>query len=460
MPPVGGSSGSAALVLRNVPSLVVARRSRRSASSYDPRREYVLRYRAKRHRDLPHVVKFSGGRSSGMLLFTLLTNGLLNPDRGDAIVFNNTASEHPDTYRFARNCREAAKQYQIPFFWVEFQTYEDVRDGEWTRLPTYRLVNDQPRSSDNADGFHWRGEVFEELLSWSGYVPNQFTRICTQRMKLEATRMFLKDWLAGKDRIPRLGHHGKSSRIGADTLYRRHLRNRGSVPRDVLLRKRSYALARPHYRPEQRYGDFSPVWQLFESPGQRGVFGDKAYFGPDGVEYLAFVGLRGDETARVKRVEDRNSGPASSGYEGEHVYMPLADMCVGRADVNTFWDFQEWGLCLPGEGGLSNCVYCFLKGFANLQRVHTRMESRKEDDVPGFGSLVNTPSDIAWWQRMERTYGRDLREERREIRGNPTNDFVGFFGASSGFSYDKLAESEESDLSEFSNTVLPCECTE
>ena len=47
------------------------------------------------------------------------------------------------------------------------------------------------------------------------------------------------------------------------------------------------------------------MWQLFESPGQRGVFGDKAYFGPDGVEYLAFVGLRGDETARVKRVEDR-----------------------------------------------------------------------------------------------------------------------------------------------------------
>ena len=132
-----------------------------------------------------------------MLLFTLLGNRILDPERGDVIVFNNTSSEHPDTYRFARDCRKASSQYGVPFFWVEFQTYEDAHNGEWTRIPSYRLVNDRPKSSDNPDGFHWRGEVFEELLSWSGYVPNQFSRICTQNMKLEATRLFLKDcWLA------------------------------------------------------------------------------------------------------------------------------------------------------------------------------------------------------------------------------------------------------------------------
>ena len=303
-----------------VPKLVVSNRLRK-IEQYDPTKQYEFRYRAKGHRNLPHVVKFSGGRSSGMLLFALLENKILDPDRGDVIVFNNTSSEHPDTYRFARDCKEAASRYEVPFFWVEFQTYEDARYGEWTRLPSYRLVNDHPKSPDNPDGFHWRGEVFEELLSWSGYVPNQFSRSCTQNMKLEATRMFLKDWLACKETIPRLGHHGNSSRIDMDVMYRRHRRNQGAVPKEIFHRKRSYALARPHTRPKQQYNDFSPVWRPFHNNALKGrVYGDKAWFGDGGVEYVAFVGLRADEQLRVKRVEARNTGPGASGYAGEHVY--------------------------------------------------------------------------------------------------------------------------------------------
>ena len=53
--------------------------------SYDPHKIHSFRYRAKRHRELPHVVKFSGGRSSGMLLFALLENDLLKQQRGDVV---------------------------------------------------------------------------------------------------------------------------------------------------------------------------------------------------------------------------------------------------------------------------------------------------------------------------------------------------------------------------------------
>ena len=140
----------------------------------------LFRYRDPSHKELPHIVKYSGGLSSGLLLFTLLKNGLLDADRGDAIVFNNTSAEHPETYLFARRCMRECESYGVPFFWIEFQTYEDARKGEYTRVPSYRLTNDQPHSLDNEDGFHWRGEVFEELISWSGYVPNQFSRICTR----------------------------------------------------------------------------------------------------------------------------------------------------------------------------------------------------------------------------------------------------------------------------------------
>ena len=443
-----------------VPKLVVLGR-RRSSRRRDTTGAYDLRYRAKVHRELPHVVKFSGGRSSGMLLFALLENRLLDPDRGDVIVFNNTACEHPGTYWFVQDCEKASRRYGIPFFWVEFQTYEDSRNGEWTRLPSYRLVNDRPWSKGNPDGFHWRGEVFEELLSWSGFVPNQFRRICTKKMKLEPTRMFLRDWLASKESIPRLGHYGSRSRMTARAMHRRHIRKQGAVPWEVFTRKKEFLLSRPHFRPEQWYGDFSEAWRPFRNRALEGkIFGDQAVFRKGGVEYVAFVGLRGDERIRVQRVAARNAGPGSQGYEGEHVYMPLADMEVTREDVNAFWDRQVWDLALPKAGSLSNCVFCFLKGAANLGDVHERMDAEKRLEVPGFGSLRDTPSDIGWWIRMERTYSRDLKAEGRKITGTPASTVIGFFGAKTNFSYKFLAKVGKTEVASYSSTLLPCDCTE
>ena len=61
------------------------------------------------------------------------------------------------------------------------------------------------------------------------------------------------------------------------------------------------------------------------------------------------------------------------------------------------------------------------------------MEDEKHHDAPEFGSLLDTPSDVAWWKRMEKTYARDLEAEGREITGNPETPIVGFFGTG-GFS--------------------------
>ena len=440
--------------IRDVPRLTVSRRLRKPPPKHDPTREYQFRYRAKKHGSLPHVVKFSGGRSSGMLLFALLENRILDPDRGDVIVFNNTAAEHPDTYRFVHDCMRTARRYGVPFFQIEFQTYEDARQGEWTRLPSYRLVNEQPKSAANDEGFHWRGEVYEELLSWTGYVPNQFNRICTRHLKLDVTRNFLKDWLASKPTIPRLGHYGNASRLDPDATFRRHQGNQGGVPKHIFLRKRAYVWSRPHFRPEQRYAHFFPEWKPFENSALKGkTFGDKAWFGKRGVEYVAFIGLRGDEPHRIQRVEERNEG--TGGYEGEHVYMPLNDMAVTRKDVNAFWERQDWDLALPKDTSVSNCVYCFLKGAANLDAIHARMEEAAKTEAPGFGPLRDTPCDLRWWMKIEAEYGRDLRAEGRTIRGNATH--IGFFG-SHPFAYKDMATGR--DLGTLSETMLPCDCTE
>ncbi len=397
-----------------------------------------------------------------MLLFILLESGLLDASRGDVILFNNTSAEHPITYRFVQNCREAAKPYGIPFFLVEFQTYEDSSRGEIIRRPSYRLVNQNPYSGSNPDGFRWRGEVFEELLSWKSYLPNIFDRVCTKELKLEVTRNFLADWLASKTGLSRLGHFDAKSRINQDTTYQRHLANNGSVPKDIFLKKRGYCWKQPHFRPAQNYKDFCSEWRSFENAALDGtIFGGRARF-DKGAEYLAFIGLRGDEAHRVERVIARNA--KSSGYEGEHAYMPLSDMELNKANVNAFWNQQTWDLVTEEEDpkysdiAISNCVYCFLKGASNLNSVKNKLQSEIENSIalefPEFGSLKSTPSDLRWWIELEKKYARDLKAENRKIRGRT---HIGFFG-SHPVSYSKLMAGE--DVAALNAPQLPCDCTE
>jgi hypothetical protein len=55
---------------------------------------------------------------------------------------------------------------------IEYQTYEDSNGTyQWSRRPSYKLVNDQPLSRDNLSGYHYKGEVFEEMISLSGLMP-------------------------------------------------------------------------------------------------------------------------------------------------------------------------------------------------------------------------------------------------------------------------------------------------
>lgn len=443
--------GETALEIRGGPRLSVSKRIRK-IPHYDPNRDYAFRYRAKRHADLPHVMKFSGGRSSGMLLCALLQNKILNARRGDVILFNNTGAEHPSTYAFAQKCKRLAeKVYGIPFFWVEHQTYEEVRQGEWTRLPSYRITNTKAWSAQNAFGYHAGGEPFEEMLSWTGFVPNQFSRTCTHALKLETTRMFLKNWFANCDAIPRQGHWHSKSQVDHDEIYRRHCRNGGAVPKNIFLDKKKFVLSCPHFRPKQRFADFTDAPIQIDNPLLRGKsYGDGAAFGAGGIEYVAFIGLRDDEPLRVRRVAARAMDGNPQGYEGEHVYMPLADLKITDRDVADFWERQDWGLrTLPA---LSNCVYCFLKGSANLRQALKSLEPLSDD------SLKGTPVDIHWWAQIEQKYGRDLVAEKRKMKPNGEIDFIGFFG-NNRLNYKGIAEKGAQAIRS-AGDIKPCDCTD
>ena len=385
-----------------------------------------FRYRSKHHADLPHVVKFSGGRSSGMLLFALLQNGILKQERGDVIVFNNTSAEHPETYRFIKRCMESVSvsNNPVPFFHIEYQTYEDCPQGYWTRIPTYRLVNSEPWSEENENGYHWKGEVFEELLSYSGFVPNQFQRICTLNLKIEVTRNFLRDWFASQPTIARQGHFGDSSRISHNGAWRLHRKNRGQVPEKIFHEKRKFVLSRPHFRKEQRYSDYCEYWKEFDNKCLKDKTpGNRADFGKGGVEYVSLIGLRQDEQIRVQRVLARSE--SGKGLEGEHVYLPLNELEIKSEDVDKFWKEQNWDLNLDADDNLSNCVFCFLKGEKNLVKIRNAM-AKNGPHIDGFGSLDDTPCDIRWWTQLEGKYSRNLSAERRSIRSNKAR--IGFFG--------------------------------
>ncbi len=465
-----------------IPQLRLAKTSRiANKRNFDLEKKYIFKYEIKDQINQPHVVKFSGGRSSGMLLFTLLESDILKPERGDIVVFNNTSAEHPATYEFAAKCKKITEeQYGIPFFWTEFQTYEDASNGDWKRFPSYRLVNEKEYSEKNPNGYHSKGEVFEELLSWKKFVPTRFQRICTQEMKIFVTQEFLRDWFARKPGIERLGHWYESSLLNDETIIRLHKKHGGQTPPHILLDKIAYVRSRPHIRAEQLYSDYSNCIKDVTNKALDGKsFGDRtALAGDHAVDYVTFVGFRADEPARVKRMEARNYNGGECEYEndphikapeGEYVYAPLAvDMGATKEDVSNFWRKQDWNLRLPDEGNLSNCVFCFLKGSRNIVNILSTEDKINKKLPKKLHPQKDTPGDIQWWVKMEKKYARDiLKEGRKIINSEKAGEapIIGFWGLGGKMSYELLAKNQTLPNATMTqiiqgDTALPCDCTD
>jgi len=173
---------------------------------------------------MPKVVSFSGGRTSGMLLLQLLEKGELQQWRGDCVVFNNTSAEYSATYAFVSRIKKITEEkYNIPFFMVEFCTYEAKTNRGYTRRITYKLVNDLPYCEhSNINGYKFKGEIFEESISQTGVLPSQYQRNCTINMKILVTNNFLTDWMASKSYIDQQGVFSSASNISDADVVKKH----------------------------------------------------------------------------------------------------------------------------------------------------------------------------------------------------------------------------------------------
>jgi len=132
------------------------------------------------------VISFSGGRTSGYMLRRILDVGL-QPDVH--VLFTNTGKERPETLEFIH---EITQRWDVDVRWLEWQR----------EAPGYRVV-----AFDTAAR---QGEPFEQLITWKsetreangrgyGLLPTPAMRFCTQHLKIETSKRFIREQLGFTD---------------------------------------------------------------------------------------------------------------------------------------------------------------------------------------------------------------------------------------------------------------------
>jgi len=110
----------------------------------------------------PAVISFSGGRTSGYMLWRILqAHQWILPD-DVRVIFANTGKEMPETLDFVRDC---GVHWNVPITWVEYG----------------RGVVAHETASRN-------GEPFAALIAKKKFLPNPVMRFCTQELKIKAIK--------------------------------------------------------------------------------------------------------------------------------------------------------------------------------------------------------------------------------------------------------------------------------
>jgi len=122
----------------------------------------------------PAVISFSGGRTSGYMLWRILQahQGILPDDV--KVIFANTGKEMPETLDFVRDC---GVHWNVPITWVEYRAKTD--DGKQIAVVNYETASR-------------KGEPFEILIRERKYLPNPFARFCTVELKVRPMHRYLK----------------------------------------------------------------------------------------------------------------------------------------------------------------------------------------------------------------------------------------------------------------------------
>ena len=381
----------------------------------------------------------------------LAEEGLLKPERGDVVLFANTSAEHPGTYAFAAECkRRLEREFGIPFFWYEFCTVENASRGAYVRKLSYRLVKPVPVEVDPC-GYHSRGEVFEEMLSHQGMLPNPHSRSCTAKLKLYPSHLLLGEWLGVGTGPAHAGHYARvRTFVTPQGAARRHRANRGTATVASYAKRVKFMASMPPARPAQLWQDYTNAHIVRRVPSTPPRPAEM--WGRQAAEFVALLGLRADEGKRVRRILGRTVFAEGAGGikcsirtqpPGEHPYFPLSEAGLTADDIMAFWRNRDFDLNIPASGG--NCVFCFMKGTEGLKQAAQKSDPQR---------VARAPSDIQWWADIERRYRREI-----PARNGQGLAVFGFLGVS-GPSFAEVAEGAGSARSRYASGTPACDCTD
>ena len=122
----------------------------------------------------PAAISFSGGRTSGYMLWRIIQSyGGTLPD--DVVVcFANTGREMPATLDFVARC---ASEWAVRIRWLEYR-----------RKSSAHCFEEVSHNSASRNG-----EPFEQVLRSRKMLPNPVMRFCTVDLKIRTMRRFIKE---------------------------------------------------------------------------------------------------------------------------------------------------------------------------------------------------------------------------------------------------------------------------
>lgn len=131
--------------------------------------------------DEPAAISFSGGRTSGYMLYKILEahSGKLPDDV--KVTFANTGKEMPETLDFVQACSD---NWGVDIVWLEY--------GGRTKKPEGKNYDYRYNIVTHATASR-KGEPFSQLIEDVGCLPNPINRFCSGQMKIRTMIRYMTD---------------------------------------------------------------------------------------------------------------------------------------------------------------------------------------------------------------------------------------------------------------------------
>ena len=126
------------------------------------------------------VIHFSGGRTSGFMLWHILEAHGGTLPQNVKVAFCNTGQEHGQTLAFVDRFE---KETRVPILWLEFAFNPNAKGG---RKDPKTLVKKVSLRTAN-----YTGRPFRAMIKAAGILPNQSMRKCTSELKVGTVNRYL-----------------------------------------------------------------------------------------------------------------------------------------------------------------------------------------------------------------------------------------------------------------------------